>query len=123
MRQQTSAGSTARKDLENGKNSVAELFVKVREIKAKAESSENMVHEICRDIKYGACSNPQTGRMRMLPLRTRAPCCQRRAVCARRRPTRSRRAALPSYGKADSARGLRRRLAPAQHGSAFELRN
>ena len=48
---QTSAGSSARKDLENGKQSVAELFVKVREIKGKAEQSEQMVHEICRDIK------------------------------------------------------------------------
>ena len=51
MRAQTSAGSSARKDLENGKQSVAELFVKVREIKGKAEQSEQMVHEICRDIK------------------------------------------------------------------------
>ena len=30
---------------------MAELFVKVREIKGKAEQSEQMVHEICRDIK------------------------------------------------------------------------
>ena len=51
VRAQTSAGSSARKDLENGKQSVAELFVKVREIKGKAEQSEQMVHEICRDIK------------------------------------------------------------------------
>ena len=46
-----SAGSSARKDLENGRQSVAELFLKVRDIKAKAEQSEEMVHEICRDIK------------------------------------------------------------------------
>ena len=51
VRQQTSAGSSARKDLENAKASVAELFLKVRDIKAKAEQSEEMVHEICRDIK------------------------------------------------------------------------
>ena len=50
-RARQSAGSSARKDLENGKQSVAELFVKVREIKGKAEQSEQMVHEICRDIK------------------------------------------------------------------------
>ena len=51
VRQQTSAGSSARKDLENAKASVAELFLKVRDIKTKAEQSEEMVHEICRDIK------------------------------------------------------------------------
>lgn len=51
VRQQTSAGSSARKDLENGRQAVAELFVKVRDIKSKAEASEAMVHEICRDIK------------------------------------------------------------------------
>mmetsp|Transcript_11475 Transcript_11475/g.19299 ORF Transcript_11475/g.19299 Transcript_11475/m.19299 type:complete len:759 (-) Transcript_11475:81-2357(-) len=51
VRQQTSAGSNARKDLESGKAAMAELFQKVREIKGKAERSEQMVHEICRDIK------------------------------------------------------------------------
>ena len=51
VRTQTSAGSTARKDLESGRQSVQELFGKVREIKSKADASELMVHEICRDIK------------------------------------------------------------------------
>jgi len=51
VRQQTSAGSSARRDLESGNQSVQELFVKVRDIKAKADASEQMVHEICRDIK------------------------------------------------------------------------
>ena len=51
VRQQTSAGSSARRDLDSGKQSVQELFVKVREIKSKADASEQMVHEICRDIK------------------------------------------------------------------------
>jgi len=51
VRQQTSAGSSARKDLESGKQSVGELFVKVRDIKQKADASEQMVHDICRDIK------------------------------------------------------------------------
>ena len=51
VRTQTSAGSSARKDLESGKQSVQELFVKVRDIKSKAEASEQMVHDICRDIK------------------------------------------------------------------------
>jgi len=51
VRQQTSAGSTARKDLESGKAAMAELFGKVREIKGKAARSEQMVHAICSDIK------------------------------------------------------------------------
>ncbi|KAL1528081.1 hypothetical protein AB1Y20_009447 [Prymnesium parvum] len=51
VREQTSAGSSARKDIESGKQSVSELFVKVRDIKTKAEQSEQMVQEICRDIK------------------------------------------------------------------------
>jgi len=51
VRTQTSAGSSARKDLESGKAAMAELFQKVRDIKGKAERSEQMVHEICRDIK------------------------------------------------------------------------
>mmetsp|Transcript_30917 Transcript_30917/g.66389 ORF Transcript_30917/g.66389 Transcript_30917/m.66389 type:complete len:734 (-) Transcript_30917:392-2593(-) len=51
VRQQTSAGSSARKDLELGKVAMAELFGKVREIKGKAERSEQMVHDICSDIK------------------------------------------------------------------------
>ena len=51
VRKQTSAGSSARRDLESGKQSVQDLFLKVRDIKAKAEASEQMVHEICRDIK------------------------------------------------------------------------
>ena len=36
VRQQTSAGSSARKDLENAKASVAELFLKVRDIGCNA---------------------------------------------------------------------------------------
>ena len=51
VRQQTSAGSSARRDLESAKQSVQELFVKVRDIKTKADVSEQMVHDICRDIK------------------------------------------------------------------------
>lgn len=51
VRKQTTAGSSARKDLEQGKQSVQELMIKVRDIKGKAEASETMVHEICRDIK------------------------------------------------------------------------
>lgn len=51
VRQQTTAGSHARKDLESGKAAMRDLFEKVHDIKAKAERSQQMVHEICRDIK------------------------------------------------------------------------
>jgi hypothetical protein len=51
VRQQTSAGPSARRDLDAGKSAMAELFGKVREIKYKADRSEQMVHDICRDIK------------------------------------------------------------------------
>jgi hypothetical protein len=51
VRKQTGAGSMARKDIESAKASVAELFVKVRDIKMKAMQSEQLVEEICRDIK------------------------------------------------------------------------
>jgi hypothetical protein len=51
VRQQTTAGSHARKDIESGKAAMRDLFEKVHDIKAKAERSQQMVHEICRDIK------------------------------------------------------------------------
>jgi len=51
VRAQTSAGAAARRDLEAGKAAMGELFTKVREIKGKAERSEQMVHDICADIK------------------------------------------------------------------------
>lgn len=38
-------------DLENAKREIVELFAKITEIRRKAEHSEYMVEEICRDIK------------------------------------------------------------------------
>ena len=40
-----------REDLENANVAIEELFGKVNDIRRKAEQSEVMVQEICRDIK------------------------------------------------------------------------
>ena len=42
---------TCRADLEKSKLAIEELFGKINEIRHKAEQSEVMVQEICRDIK------------------------------------------------------------------------
>ncbi|CAN4101828.1 unnamed protein product [Withania somnifera] len=51
VRQQSNSGTKAREDLAAATSAVQELMNKIREIKAKAEQSETMVQEICRDIK------------------------------------------------------------------------
>ncbi|PWA91895.1 membrane trafficking VPS53 family protein [Artemisia annua] len=51
VRQQSNSGSKAKEDLAAATSAVKELMYKVREIKSKAEQSETMVQEICRDIK------------------------------------------------------------------------
>ena len=51
VRQQTSNNISARKGIDTGRAAMNELFDKVRVIKTKADKSEQMVHEICRDIK------------------------------------------------------------------------
>ncbi|XP_027176359.1 vacuolar protein sorting-associated protein 53 A isoform X1 [Coffea eugenioides] len=51
VRQQSNSGSKAREDLAAATHAVEELMYKIREIKTKAEQSETMVQEICRDIK------------------------------------------------------------------------
>ncbi|KAK9815375.1 hypothetical protein WJX72_002419 [[Myrmecia] bisecta] len=51
VRQQSSSGSRARQDLGKAKQAIEELFGKINEIRRKAEQSEVMVQEICRDIK------------------------------------------------------------------------
>lgn len=51
VRNQTNVGAQGKKDLEDAKKSVNELFGKVKDIKDKAEKSEQMVMEITRDIK------------------------------------------------------------------------
>ncbi|KAK9690013.1 hypothetical protein RND81_09G098900 [Saponaria officinalis] len=51
VRQQSNSGTKAKEDLAEATHAVKELMYKIREIKTKAEQSETMVQEICRDIK------------------------------------------------------------------------
>ncbi|BBN20320.1 vacuolar protein sorting-associated protein 53 [Marchantia polymorpha subsp. ruderalis] len=51
IRQQSSSGSKAKEDLAAAMRAIQELSQKIKEIKSKAEQSEVMVQEICRDIK------------------------------------------------------------------------
>lgn len=51
VRQQSNSGTKAKEDLAAATCAVEELMYKIREIKSKAEQSETMVQEICRDIK------------------------------------------------------------------------
>lgn len=51
VRQQSNAGTKAKEDLASATHAVQELMHKIHEIKTKAEQSETMVQEICRDIK------------------------------------------------------------------------
>ncbi|KAM0937284.1 putative vacuolar protein sorting-associated protein [Dioscorea sansibarensis] len=51
VRQQSNSGTKAKEDLAAATHAVQELMYKIREIKSKAEQSEAMVQEICRDIK------------------------------------------------------------------------
>ena len=51
VRQQSSSGGRARAELASAKATIEELFGKVHEIQRKAQQSELMVQEICRDIK------------------------------------------------------------------------
>ncbi|XP_031479649.1 vacuolar protein sorting-associated protein 53 A [Nymphaea colorata] len=51
VRQQSSSGTKAKEDLAAATQAVKELMYKIGEIKGKAEQSEKMVQEICRDIK------------------------------------------------------------------------
>ncbi|KAK8998672.1 hypothetical protein V6N11_084058 [Hibiscus sabdariffa] len=51
VRQQSNSGTKAKEDLATATHAVEELTYKIREIKTKAEQSEIMVQEICRDIK------------------------------------------------------------------------
>ncbi|KAL8109968.1 vacuolar protein sorting-associated protein 53 A [Apium graveolens] len=51
VRQQSNSGTKAKEDLAAATGAVKELMYKIHEIKTKAEQSETMVQEICRDIK------------------------------------------------------------------------
>ncbi len=48
---QTRAGTKGKQELDKANVAVQELFTKVGEIKRKASESEQMVQEICRDIR------------------------------------------------------------------------
>ena len=61
---QAEAGERAAKDIASAKGAIHELHEKIKDIKSKAEQSELMVQDICRDIKqldyakrYGRASN------------------------------------------------------------------
>ena len=56
VRQQSNSGTKAKEELAAATNAVQELMYKIREIKTKAEQSETMVQEICRDIKKLDCA-------------------------------------------------------------------
>jgi hypothetical protein len=51
VRVQSTAGRVAAKDLSEAKDSMSDLGGKIIEIKIKAQASEQLVQEICRDIK------------------------------------------------------------------------
>jgi hypothetical protein len=51
VRAQSSSGARARTNLTAARAAIEELFGRIREIQRKAEQSELMVQEICRDIK------------------------------------------------------------------------
>jgi uncharacterized coiled-coil DUF342 family protein len=48
---QTRAGTKGKQELDKANVAVQELFTKVGEIKRKASESEQMVQDICRDIR------------------------------------------------------------------------
>ncbi|EAL64485.1 Vps53-like domain-containing protein [Dictyostelium discoideum AX4] len=51
VRLQSISGGKGKEDLENAKRSINELLTKITDIKSKANQSEQMVTEICKDIK------------------------------------------------------------------------
>lgn len=51
VREQSTSGSQAAKDVAEAKDSIGDLHAKIKEIKRKADDSEAMVQEICRDIR------------------------------------------------------------------------
>jgi vacuolar protein sorting-associated protein 53 len=51
VREQSTAGQLAARDIADAKGSIGDLHEKILEIKRKADASEKMVQEICRDIR------------------------------------------------------------------------
>ncbi|KAK3262239.1 HIT domain protein [Cymbomonas tetramitiformis] len=56
VRHQSSSGNRAKQDLDQAKRAIQDLFTRIRDIQGKAEQSELMVQEICRDIKKLDCA-------------------------------------------------------------------
>ena len=56
VRSQNTGGAKARADLQQAQTAILELNSRIRDIKSKAEQSEVMVQEICRDIKKLDCA-------------------------------------------------------------------
>ena len=52
IREQSTAGAVAAKDISDAKASISELGNMIDEIKRKAKASETMVKDTCRDIKF-----------------------------------------------------------------------
>jgi len=51
VRRQAACGRRARSDLDEAKSAVRELFERIKAIKGKAQQSEALVSDVCRDIK------------------------------------------------------------------------
>lgn len=51
VREQSTSGAVAAKDIADAKDSIGDLQAKIIEIKKKAEASEQMVQDICKDIR------------------------------------------------------------------------
>jgi len=51
VRRQAACGRRARADLDEAKSAVRELFERIKAIKSKAQQSETLVSDVCRDIK------------------------------------------------------------------------
>jgi len=62
IQEQSTAGRRAEQDISDAKQAIHELFSKVKEIKSKAEQSELMVAEICKDIKHLDCAKRNLSR-------------------------------------------------------------
>ena len=51
IKEQSQAGEKATKEIQQAQSAIKELSIKISDITDKAEESEAMVHEICKDIK------------------------------------------------------------------------
>jgi vacuolar protein sorting-associated protein 53 len=51
VREQSTSGALAQRDIADAKDSIGDLHAKIIEIKKKSEASEQLVQDICKDIK------------------------------------------------------------------------